>query len=76
MQVDVATPSMEWFPAEFEQALRVGAFTTEVWGVCYNGGLDEDQTHYVDMTFETSGERSILIGRTCLTSAQMGNGPG
>lgn len=44
----VQVPSMAWFPGEFEEALRAGAFTTESWGICYNGGLDEDQDDIVD----------------------------
>ena len=41
------TKSLTWFPAEFEEALRAGAFTPETWGICY-GGLHEDDTDVVD----------------------------
>ncbi|GLZ77945.1 hypothetical protein Afil01_27520 [Actinorhabdospora filicis] len=40
---------MSWFPEEFEEALRAGAFTPRTWGICYNGGLDDDQADIVDM---------------------------
>lgn len=41
-------PAYEWLAEEFEQALLAGAFTTETWGVCYNGGLDPEDTDLVD----------------------------
>ncbi|HEY1175525.1 MAG TPA: hypothetical protein VGF17_05160 [Phytomonospora sp.] len=41
-------PAYDWLAGEFEEALLAGAFTTETWGVCYNGGLDPEDTDLVD----------------------------
>ena len=41
-------PAYAWLPEEFEQAVRAGAFTPETWGICYNDGLDPEDTDLVD----------------------------